>query len=130
MYIESQIIRKDRVVNGNFIIYFSDRNLNDIFQDDIFAYDFQLGPNKLTLSIKEYDEIKTLSILDKYFNRYIDITIYVSKQLIEKKKNDNYYSIMFKRCKLNKIFNESTCGEREESTIDIQWIGEEYEIRY
>jgi hypothetical protein len=124
-------IRK-RLINGNFIIFFSDKKLNNIFQKDIMGYEYELGTNKITLNVPEYDDTKYLKLLEKYFKKYIDITIYVSKNPIDEEgaKKENYYSIMFKRCKLTKIFNEGTCCSKEESTIDISFSCDDYEIRY
>lgn len=125
-------IDRQRLVNGNFIIFFSDKKLNSIFQKDIFGYEYQLGSNKLMLSVPEYDDIKYLKILDKYFKKYVDITVYVSKKPIssDDAQKENYYSIMFKRCKLHKIFNEGTCGSTEDSMMDITFSSDDYEIRY
>jgi hypothetical protein len=122
---------RNRLINGNFIIFFSDKKLNSIFQKDIFGYEYELGTNKITLSINEYDDVKYLKILDKYFKKYVDITVYVSKNPIgAENKKENYYSIMYKRAKLEKIFNDGTCGSREESTIDVTFKYDDYEIRY
>ena len=86
------------------------------------------------LSIPEYDDTKYLKILDKYLKKYIDITVYVSKNPIDTTKQnikkENYYSIMFKRCKLINIFNEGTCGSTEDSIIDITFSFDDYETRY
>ena len=124
---------RERLINGNFIIFFSDKKLNSIFQEDIFGYEYELGTNKIIISINEYDDVKYLKVLDKYFKKYVDITVYVSKNPIGKDsdtKKENYYSIMFKRSKLEKIFNDGTCGSREESTIDVTFKYDDYEIRY
>ena len=126
-------VKRNRLFNGNFIIFFSDKKLNSILQEDIFAYEYELGTNKILLSIPEYDDVKYLKILDKYFKKYIDITLYVSKNPISTEKEgkkENYYSIMFKRCRLEKIFNDGTCGSMEESTLDITFKYDDYEIRY
>lgn len=124
--------KRTKILNGNFIIFFSDKKLNDILQKDIFGYEYQLGSNKLMLSIPEYDNVKYLKLLEKYFKKYVDITVYVSKNPIgeNEAKKENYYSIMFKRCKLHKIFNEGTCDSTEESIMDVTWSFDDYEIRY
>jgi hypothetical protein len=126
-------VTRERVINGNYIVFFSDKKLNSILQQDIFSYEYELGTNIVTLSINEYDDIKYLKVLDKYFKKYVDITVYVSKNPIGSdpdKKKENYYSIMFKRCKLNKIFNDGTCGSMESSAMDITFSYNDYEIRY
>ncbi|MEO5350765.1 MAG: hypothetical protein H7836_14140 [Magnetococcus sp. YQC-3] len=123
---------RELIINGRYIIFFSDKKLNILLQKDIIGYSYELGINKLTISISEYDDIEYLKILERYFKKTLDITIYVSKKPIN--MNDpiksNYYSVMFKGCKLEKIFNEGECGSLEESSIDLTFNFANYEVRY
>lgn len=120
------------IKNGNFIFFFSDRKLNITIQKIIEAYEYKLGPNKLRLSLPEVENEQFLLMFDKYFKKFIDITIYISKKPIceNDQEKENHYSIMFKRCKLSSICNEGIYKDNTPSNIDIIFKFDEYEIRY